>query len=576
MNAGSRTLFCCLAVLLLMAAVVPAASADHLDMDRDTLAAAIIPYMKATHLGEDVVHLAPVEMQTAACRYLGMPEPPEDDSVLRIATPNKVKECKFFDDYYIGIFSHLSNMPLTRVDVDGEVIGLTADHFEISPDNTEWTFSLRDDLFWSDGKRVTPEDVKFTFEYLDAHTENAPGRDLAAITTSEAENSVTFVFNQPNTKADMDFAVVNILPEHVWKDIDDPANLQSPGPFVGCGPFYLEAIDTGAMTLRYAKNQHWKQARQPHFGHVEVQWFGNEGVAVQALKNGKVDAYYRYGSSLSFSSVATFEDDENFDVRVDPTCGLVFLSWNTKRAPLDDIQFREAIVKAIDYQQLVDTRTLGYGQIPTRGLIPDVPGMYYKDTPRLACDPAGARQILIESGYKDVDSDGYVEDREGNELTLDFLVRSSFDDEATMVQKHLKDVGIRVPLNSVENSVWFGLKDEFDYDLIVTSGTPWGMLGGAGFGTSYFDTRRIGMGTLHNVDDPAFLDLNDRILATSNKDELRQFAGEVQDYYADELPAVALYWKKVVTPLNKQFTGWSYDPIFGIYNIDTFLNVRAA
>ena len=78
---------------------------------------------------------------------------------------------------------------------------------------------------------------------------------------------------------------------------------------------------------------------------------------------------------------------------------------------------------------------------------------------------------------------------------------------------------------------------------------------------------------MHNLEDPAFLQLCDNILATTDSAELQKYAYELQDYYADNLPAIPLYWSKSVTPFNRHFEGWYADPLYGTYNLDTFTNV---
>jgi peptide/nickel transport system substrate-binding protein len=100
------------------------------------------------------------------------------------------------------------------------------------------------------------------------------------------------------------------------------------------------------------------------------------------------------------------------------------------------------------------------------------------------------------------------------------------------------------------------------------------MLMHASYGTGYFDSRRTGRGVLHILDDPYFLKLSDDILSTTDLKELKYLSSRVQDYYAEKLPAIALYWNTIVTPFNRNFTGWKPDPLYGIYNVDNFLSVK--
>jgi peptide/nickel transport system substrate-binding protein len=76
------------------------------------------------------------------------------------------------------------------------------------------------------------------------------------------------------------------------------------------------------------------------------------------------------------------------------------------------------------------------------------------------------------------------------------------------------------------------------------------------------------------VDDAAFLELCDRLLATKDPGASKGLAGSVQDYYSAHLPAVPLFWNTIITPYNREFSGWALDPLYGLYNIDTLLNLR--
>jgi peptide/nickel transport system substrate-binding protein len=161
-------------------------------------------------------------------------------------------------------------------------------------------------------------------------------------------------------------------------------------------------------------------------------------------------------------------------------------------------------------------------------------------------------------------------------LRLSLLIRAEQARIAELVKDYLTKVGIRSEIRSLDLSAWVVAKDKYDYDLTVARTTPWGMLMHAGWGTGYFDSRRTGQGVLHVLEDPAFLGLADRILAETEPARREAFAPQIQEYYARELPGIALYWNMVVTPYNKAFRGWQPDPLYGIYNIETLTAVSRA
>jgi peptide/nickel transport system substrate-binding protein len=460
-----------------------------------------------------------------------------------------------------------------KMDQDGNLVGQTAEKVEVSEDNTVWTFYIRDDLYWSDGTKVTPEDIRFSIEYTGEHNPNARWiKDTLEQAEVKSGNRVVLTFTKPYTRLRLEFATYNMFPKHVYEEIDDPMQHTNAEENIGFGPFYIEKIDLDAGVLSFAKNTYWK-GEDPALDGIEIHIYKNTDVLSLALENGDVDTYYKYASSYPYANIRRLEKTGNFDFTKNLNMGLVFLAFNVRTGVTTDRQFREALTYAIDYEEIVKLDALGYGRVPHRGFVPPSMGTY-KETSQLAYDPDKAKRLLNEAGYTDKDGDGFIEDRAGDTVSLSVLVRSDWTRIGELLQDYLENIGIDSSLRALDLNGWVAAKDEYDYDVTVTRTTPWGMLMHANWGTGYFDARRTGRGVLHIVDDPAFLQLCDTILATTDSAELTRLGHRVQDYYAEQLPAAALYWNEIVTPFNKAFTGWKPDPLYGIYNIDTFLNVK--
>jgi peptide/nickel transport system substrate-binding protein len=244
-----------------------------------------------------------------------------------------------------------------------------------------------------------------------------------------------------------------------------------------------------------------------------------------------------------------------------------------KKSPLNDKNFRQAIAYAINYPEIVKLDALGYGEVPNKGFVPTSMGGY-TPTATLEYVPEKAQSLLAQAGYTDSNENGVLEGLDQRDLKLKILVRSDWARVAELLRDYLKAIGIESEIRSADLNTWVAEKDNYNYDFTITRTTPWGMLMHANWGTGYFDSRRTGQGVLHIVDDQDFLTLCDEILATSDPTALANYAAKVQAYYAEELSAIALYWNIIVTPYNKAFSGWKPDPLYGIYNVDTFLNVE--
>ncbi|MGB9927328.1 MAG: ABC transporter substrate-binding protein [Methanosarcina sp.] len=495
-------------------------------------------------------------------------------SMLKIATPNVIKSASLFGDTNLGIFAHLSNPPLMKMDTEGLLKGQLVESYNVSENNTLWTFYLKDDLYWSDGQKVTPKDIEFSIRYYGERTSSAAwiNDTLENSEVSDAENSVTFKFNKPYTRVDLEFATYDILPAHIWETIENPMEYTDSGPYVGCGPYYLKQVDLNAGKLIFDKNTYWK-GKVPAFDTVEIDFYSSVDVATLALENGDVDTYYKYAGSYPYPNIEQLKKTGNFDFLEKTNIGLIFLAPNLKKAPFSDLEFRKALSYAINYEEIIKLETLGHAQVPNYGFVP--PSMEnFKETEKLVYNPETAREILEEAGYKDNNGNGVLEGKDGKDISLEILIRPEYARTGELLEEYLEQVGISAGLKTMDPDTWVTLKDNYDYDLTVTRSTPWGMLMHASWGSGYFDSRRTGQGVMHNLDDPEFLQLCDDILATKDPQELQGYAYDLQDYYAGNLPAIPLYWDNMVTPFNKQFEGWYTDPLYGIYNLDNFLSIR--
>lgn len=491
------------------------------------------------------------------------------EKVLKIATPNVIKSEYLIGDYYMGIFAHLSNPPLMQMSEDGKIVGRLADHYEVSEDHREWTFYIRDNLYWSDGVKVTPEDVQFSMLY---YGEKDPaGRwindTLESSSVSEAENSVTFRFNKPYTRINLEFATYMIIPKHVWESIENPMEYSSKGPYVGCGPYYIESVDLNTARLVFRKNPYWK-GKTCTFDKVEVDWYASEDAACLALEKGEADTYYKYAASYPYANIERLEKTGNFNFVEKDSTGMCYLGITLNEAPRSDLQFREAMAYAINYEELMQLDTLGYGSVPNRGLVP--PGMeYYKPTEKCTYDPEKAREILKKAGYEDRNGNGIVEDKNGKDILLELMILPDYERDAELLQEYFRDVGIDIEIENVDQNTYMDRKDTSRYELVFSRTTPWGMLMHSGLGTGYFDSRRYGY-----IEDPEFTGLCDQILNTTDPETLCSCSYSLQDYYAEELPVIPIYWKKVVIPYNKKLEGWHYNNLDGIYTQDTFLDLH--
>jgi len=495
-----------------------------------------------------------------------------EETVLRIGTTNMVQSANAFGDYYLTIFTKISNLTLFRMNARGELVGQLVTGYQVSADNTTWHFEIADDLVWSDGTPLTAADVCFSMEYYARHDPQAGWLKETLVETHCRGNEATLKFNKPYNNLDLEFTSFNILPRHIWSRIEAPLQYRNTGAYVGSGPFYLAGVDLNAGVLTFKKNPYWRR-QAPQVDKIEIHLYQNEDVIALALERGHIDTYYKYAGSYPYHNVGRLEKTGRFDILRQMNTGLLFLGFNVQAGYLTDINLRRALSYAIDYGEILKIDALDYGRVPGRGFVsPAMDG--YVDLGPLTFDREEAARLLAAAGYVDINRDGWREDPGGKKMTLVLAARSEYSRVVELLQDYLAKVGIAVQVRLVDQTTWVSLKDRYAYDLTITRTTPWGMLMHAGWGTGYYDSRRTGAGVLHTVADPTYLALCDKLLHTTDAALKQKLAREVQEYYAANLPGLALVWPEIVTPVSRSWQGWEPDPLFGIYNVATMVNLR--
>lgn len=515
----------------------------------------------------------PAILLTVICSCSGPGNPQTDGKILRIGTTSTIRAANILKDTTLGLFAHISNPPLTAMSTDGEIVGLLVDDFFPAENGRAWTFRLKENLFWSDGKPVTSADICFSIKLTGWNNPYAYWiRENLEESQTPDERTVIFTFKKSYTRLPFEFATHNILPKHEWEPLENPNTYQHTGPYIGCGPYFISQTDLDSGLLIFEKNPYWRGS-PPEIDTIEINLYNNIDVLCLALEKGEIDTFYEYAGTYPYANLRRLEADSRFGLLEMPDAGLVYLGFNLREGPLASPVLREAIAYAVDYEELVRLDLLGYGHIARRGFVPPVMPQFV-DTPQLKYDPQKARTILRTAGYGDSDDDGILEDPQGQALKLKLPTQLRYIRTAELIQDYLGRIGIRVLPQIVDSSTWIALKESFKYDLTIARTTPWGMYMHAGWATGYFDSRRTGEGVLRTLDDPRFFALCDAILASNQPESTASTAESIQHYYSRNLPALALYWSTLLVPYKKSLAGWIVDPLYGIYNIDTFINLK--
>lgn len=321
---------------------------------------------------------------------------------------------------------------LVRLNEDGEVEPLLAESWEISEDGTEYTFQLREGVTFHDGTEFTADTVEFSLGRLDEWTANSPA-NLDAISSVESVGNHEVVITLSEPDYDVLFWLTG--PEGAMFAPDSVDTLATEAN--GTGPFVFESYEN-AVAMQLTRNEdYWGEPA----GVSEVTWeyFADASAAANAVRTGGVDALIR---AEAYDQVPSFEEDENFEVILGDSQGVVVMSINADTEPLDEVTVRQAIATAIDKEAVLAAATNGYGTVLGGPSVPTDP--YYQDyTDTYAYDPDAAEELLAEAGVEDLN------------LTFTLPNRPYAEAVAQVVQDNLSAVGITATLETQEfPAVW--------------------------------------------------------------------------------------------------------------------------
>jgi peptide/nickel transport system substrate-binding protein len=361
---------------------------------------------------------------------------------------------------------------------DFSIIPGLAESWEGSDDGRTWTYKLRPNLKWSDGKPLTAEDVAWTVntarkeEWINhfAVTQNL---------SAEARDDTTLIIRSEVPDPKLPQMDVYILPKHIWGEMSQADREDYDGQDgVGSGPFVLEEFQKGQFARFRANPNYW--GGRPAVDKVVLRKFNNPDAMVGALQTGELDAAY----DIPTSGFRKLEKDPNI-VTIEGYQGamgeIAINGGDGLKKPhpaLLDPEVREAIGHAIDRETIVDRALGGLGTpAQTLSTSPDP-----KWTPDIAdgvlpsFDLDRANQILDDAGYEDTDGDGIREMPGGGDpLNFRYMVRSDSVNAQPIAEFFtgwLREIGIGTTRKVVDDSQLTEIIGKGEYDMFFWGWVP--------------------------------------------------------------------------------------------------------
>ena len=291
---------------------------------------------------------------------------------------------------------------LMRKMPDGTFAPDLAQSYNVSPDGTEYTFTLRKGAVFQDGTPVSADDVVFTINQIKDSVIKSPSEaQWEGIAVTKVDDSkITFTLGQPFASF-MDNTTIGILPSHLWQNLTpsqfQTSNMNTKG--IGSGPYMITKVSRTSEGIPqvYTLDKFDKFTLGiPHISEIIVQSYANEKDMVSALKSSSINQ----AGGISSSYINDFNSDQfNIGTSVLPRMFGLFFN-KSQSSVLADNSVRQAINMAIDRDALIQKVLNGYGVAinnPVPRDIENATGLENSNT--IKADVEGANAILAKDGW---------------------------------------------------------------------------------------------------------------------------------------------------------------------------------
>jgi peptide/nickel transport system substrate-binding protein len=360
---------------------------------------------------------------------------------------------------------------------------------------TTYVMTIRRGVKWSDGRTLTPRDVKYSFDLakIATHPQNPMWRDTGLQSTRVVGNTVVFKFAGTPGYQQFDFYRFNvaIVPQHIFRSYSKTeiatGNLEETDNIVGTGPYvYVSGVGASSQTVVWKKRNGWwataalgKKVAPTYI--VDIHNTSN-AAALSNLLAGNIDLFNNFAPKSAIKGrFKTYYSKAPYHLGANTT----WLFPNTTRKPLNDKQFRKALAFSINMGQILDKAYQGLvNKASPTGLLPIWNKWVDQKVVKqygFSYNPTRAKALLAQAGYRDTNNDGYVENKDGSKIDLQIIVPNGWSDWMTAIQviaDSAKAVGIKVTPAFPEYGTLVDDRGHARYDLLLGndrqySNTPW-------------------------------------------------------------------------------------------------------
>ncbi|EQC48353.1 ABC transporter, substrate-binding protein, family 5 [Bacteriovorax sp. BSW11_IV] len=464
-------------------------------------------------------------------------------------------------DAYASVVQRYINETLVNQNEDNlEYMPSLAQSWTISKDGNTFEFTLRDGVKWHDGKPLTAEDVKFSFDAI-MHPENKyktatkkPYYENIGSCEIIAPNKVRFKVKTPYFNNFETVATgLSIVPKHIYENPTAEQEKELNKSLVGTGPYILDEVIRGKY-LKLKKNKDWwgnsvaDYAGVYNYNEILMRFVKDGTIALQRLEKGDIDflglqpeEYVKKAKGAAWGKKVFKVQTANKGPQ-----GYAFVGWNMDNPLFKSKNVRKALTYLFNRELMIEKFQYGLSEPATGPLYKT--SMYADESVKpIPFDPKKALEILRAEGWKDTDGDMILDKViDGKKVNFSFTILEPLQDFVkylTIFKEDAKQAGIDVNVKFIEWNTFITLLNEKKFEAV--------RLAWSGGGLDW-DPKQIwhsssadgGGSNFISYKNPKVDKLIDQARVELNRDKRIPLLKDVYRTIADDAPYVFLFNKK--------------------------------
>jgi peptide/nickel transport system substrate-binding protein len=419
-------------------------------------------------------------MSLAACGNSGSeePDPAQDNAEGEVAQEKKILKYGNELGVVTGLDIHLfTNSEVFEVTdhTHEPLIGSATGTYELYPllvtemptvseDGLTYSFQLKEGIKFHDGSDLTSHDVKYTLERMftpETGNVNTWIADMIAGSREMLAGDATELSGF-NLIDDYNFEISLYEPYAPFESIMStqqmvifPEEAEGFGKewglkeYIGTGPMKLKEFQPKVkVILERFDDYHGELTKldEVHFLNME------QNTALLEFESGNIDI-----ARVNENLVDQYRDDPDFadKLKEEELIGIIALTLNHEKPPLDDVRVRKAVSLAVDRVSLTENYLKG-NATPAKSMLPPRVLGFDPDSPELEYNPEKAKELLAEAGYPD-----------GIELTSVVSENNKLIGVFTVLQAQLKEVGIKLNIQQVDKPSYIDLRKRGEIQMPI-------------------------------------------------------------------------------------------------------------